>query len=70
MREIQSMDSTYALCYVGLGRIRFAQGKFDEAVSQYRKAVRLDVGLRERRVRRGSCPVGKNERSENGARRS
>jgi serine/threonine-protein kinase len=46
IREIQSMDSTYVLCYSALGRIRFAQGKYDEAVSLYRKALALgDVGL-------------------------
>jgi serine/threonine protein kinase/Flp pilus assembly protein TadD len=42
-REIQSMDSTYALCFVGLGRIRFVQGRFDEAVSEYKKALRLNA---------------------------
>jgi TolB-like protein/Flp pilus assembly protein TadD len=42
-KEIQSMDSTYALCCVGLGRMRFAQGRFDEAVSEFRKAFRLNV---------------------------
>jgi tetratricopeptide (TPR) repeat protein len=46
IREIQSMDSAYVLCYSALGRIRFAQGKYDEAVSLYRKALALgDVGL-------------------------
>jgi len=40
--EILSMDSTYALSYVGLGRIRFVQGRFDEAVSEYRKALRFN----------------------------
>jgi TolB-like protein/Flp pilus assembly protein TadD/predicted Ser/Thr protein kinase len=42
-RAIQSMDSTYALYYVGLGRIRSVQGRFDEAVSEYRKASRFNM---------------------------
>ena len=37
------MDSTYALYYVGLGRIRSVQGRFDEAVSEYRKASRFNM---------------------------
>jgi len=41
VREIQSTDSTYALCYTLLGRIRFAEGKFDESASLYREALAL-----------------------------
>jgi TolB-like protein/Flp pilus assembly protein TadD len=42
-REVRSMDSAFALCYVGLARIRFIQGRFDEAVSEYRKTLRFSV---------------------------
>ena len=39
--EMLAMDSTFALCYADLGRIRAAQGKYDEAVSLFRKAIAL-----------------------------
>jgi adenylate cyclase len=38
IREMQDMDSTYVVCYTQLARIRFAEGKFDEAASLYQKA--------------------------------
>jgi len=37
-REIQGMDSTYTLCHVGMGRMMFVQGRYEDAVSEYRKA--------------------------------
>jgi serine/threonine-protein kinase len=37
--EILSMDSTYALSYTGLGRVRFVQERFDEAAAEFRKGM-------------------------------
>jgi serine/threonine protein kinase/Tfp pilus assembly protein PilF len=44
-KDIQSMDRSYALCSMGLGRVRFAQGRFDEAVSEYKKALHFNVAF-------------------------
>ncbi len=41
--EIRSLDSTYALAYVGLGRMRFVRGRFKDAATEYRKALQYDV---------------------------
>ena len=42
-REIQGMDTSFALSHVGLGRVRSVQGRFDEAVSEYRKVLRFNI---------------------------
>ncbi len=47
IQEILGMDSTYVVLHALLGRIRFGEGRFDEAASQYRKLLAYDVGLAE-----------------------
>jgi len=41
MKEVLDADSTLAIGYTGLGRIRIGQRRFDEAVVLYRKAKKL-----------------------------
>jgi tetratricopeptide (TPR) repeat protein len=47
IREILSVDSTYVLQHVLYGRIRFGQGRFDEAAAHYEELLAYDEGLAE-----------------------
>jgi TolB-like protein/Flp pilus assembly protein TadD len=42
--EAQERDSTNIICYLMLGRLRLAQGKYEEAVSLYRKGLGDSTG--------------------------
>jgi serine/threonine-protein kinase len=47
IQEILSMDSTYVVLHALLGRIRFGEGRFDEAAAHYEKLLVYDEGLAE-----------------------